>query len=206
MPSVDRAGLEAGLDRMVEFGLLAGWATKPLGLYLIRYLDGTVVTPSVKEAAMFVVGASVTVSTLMEQGRVGPTRDAPPPGYVRADSLPHQATVQVRRVPSPQVDRPDEAPYRLPYLVEEDIVLWAEFEAAAARAEQAGVALEAELDAYSAGHLPVPFARPAYMAVQNARFARRLLAQATELGKQVLQASEANGLGAGEASDEDELY
>lgn len=62
MSKVDRAGVERILDLLVDKGVLLGWQRRPLSIYHLFLWDGTRLTPSTKETAMWVMGASAVVA------------------------------------------------------------------------------------------------------------------------------------------------
>lgn len=58
MASVDRDGLEQGLDALVERGVLLNWARRPLGLYWLYKITGERLDLDTKKAAVWFEGAA----------------------------------------------------------------------------------------------------------------------------------------------------
>ncbi len=67
MASVDRDGLEQGLDALVERGVLTGWTRRPLGLYWLHKIIGERLDLDTKKAAIWFEGAAYCGAVVQAQ-------------------------------------------------------------------------------------------------------------------------------------------
>lgn len=68
MASVDVPSLNAGLDSLVQEGIIMGWQKRPFGMYYIGLAFAEDLRPDTKETAMWVMGASYAAQ--MEHARM----------------------------------------------------------------------------------------------------------------------------------------
>lgn len=62
MARINVASLQQTLDLLVVEGVLRGWQARPLGIYHLFLFDGSRITPSRKETALWVMGASAVMT------------------------------------------------------------------------------------------------------------------------------------------------